>query len=164
LRERHWAERQVENGLVQKGQGIARLLQYLARYTHRVAISNGRLLELSDGRVTIRYKDYADAGRDKRLTLPAEEFLRRLLQHVLPKGLVKVRHYGLLANRHRAGRLHLSRRLLLVATVAGLCDTVAAPVVEAAPAPSCPCCGSARLVYRPLPAAAAGAAAPSDSS
>jgi hypothetical protein len=141
------------------------VLKYLARYTHRVAISNGRLLDLRDGRVTFRSKDYADAGRDKVLTLPATEFLRRFLQHVLPKGFVKVRHYGLLANRQRAERLQLSRRLLLAATLAAACDGAPLPVVEPAPRPCCPNCGKARLVYRPLPeGVAAGVVEPSDSS
>ena len=83
--------------------GPAQVLKYLARYTHRVAISNSRLLELRDGRVTFRYKDYADDHRQKTMTLDAEEFLRRFVQHVLPKGFVKIRHYGLLANRPPRG-------------------------------------------------------------
>src|SRR5262249_58657265 len=86
----------------------------LARYTHRVAISNARLVAMTDGQVTFRYKDYADAHRQKTMTLVADEFLRRFVQHVLPKGFVKVRHYGLL----RQARLALCRRLLLVANVA----------------------------------------------
>jgi len=98
--------------------GPAQVLKYLARYTHRVAISNQRLLSLANGRVTFRVKDYADGGRPKTLTLPAVEFLRRFVQHVLPRGFVKIRHYGLLANRVREERLALARLLLLVATVA----------------------------------------------
>jgi hypothetical protein len=74
----------------------------LARYTHRVAISNARLLELRDGRVTFRYKDYTDGQQHKTMTLDAVEFLRPFVQHVLPKGFVKIRHYGLLANAQRA--------------------------------------------------------------
>ena len=85
--------------------GPERVLKYLARYTHRVAISNSRLLELRDGRVTFRYKDYADAHRQKTMTLEADEFLRRFVQHVLPRSFVKVRHYGLLANAQREARL-----------------------------------------------------------
>src|SRR5205823_3765623 len=77
--------------------GPAQVLKYLARYTHRVAISNSRLVELRDGRVTFRYKDYADAHQDKTMTLPADEFLRRLVQHVLPRGFVKIRHGGALS-------------------------------------------------------------------
>ena len=67
--------------------GPAQVLKYLARYTHRVAISNGRLVDVSDGRVTFRYKDYADGHRSKTMTLRADEFLRRFVQHVLPSGL-----------------------------------------------------------------------------
>jgi hypothetical protein len=136
--------------------GPAQVLKYLARYTHRVAISNARLVALEDGRVTFRYKDYADDSRSKVLTLTAEEFVRRFLQPVLPNGFVKVRHYGLLANRQRQHRLQVSRRLLLVATVTAAC---AAPAAEAAVAPAdrrcCPRCGSERLRYRPLPDSAA---------
>jgi hypothetical protein len=93
--------------------GPEQVLKYLARYTHRVAISNHRLVKLADGRVTFRYHDYADSRKEKLLTLSAEEFLRRFVQHVLPKGFMKIRHYGLLSSRHREARLHLARRLLL---------------------------------------------------
>src|SRR5262249_22409327 len=91
--------------------GPEQVLKYLARYTHRVAISNQRLVSLEDGRVTFRYKDYADDQRCKTMTLTAEEFLRRFVPHVLPKGFVKVRHYGLLAPRDRDERLAWCRRL-----------------------------------------------------
>jgi len=98
------------------------------------------------------------------LTLSAEEFLRRFLQHVLPKGFVKVRHYGLLANRHRAERLEVSRRLLLVATVAGRSATGPTVAIEPASPPCCPHCGSGRLVHRPLPEATGAVALPSSDS
>lgn len=146
--------------------GPAQVLKYLARYTHRVAISNSRLLELRDGRVTFRYKDYADEHRHKTMSLNAGEFLRRFLQHVLPPGFVKVRHYGLLANRHRAERLALCRRLLLVANVAAiLSDAQAAPIEPAQPR-CCPNCRGTRLVYRELTPAqpTASAVASPDSS
>jgi len=110
------------------------VLKYLARYTHRVAISNSRLVALDDAGVTFDYKDYADDRRHKHMTLPAFEFLRRFLQHVLPSGFVKIRHYGLLANRYRAANLHVCRTLLLVATVAALMGVHAAAV--------CPQCGA----------------------
>jgi hypothetical protein len=134
--------------------GPAQVLKYLARYTHRIAISNSRLLALRDGRVTFRYKDYADDHRHKTMTLTADEFLRRFVQHVLPAGFVKARHYGLLANRHRAERLALCRRLLLVVNVAAaaLPDPQAAPI-ESAQSRCCPQCGGTRLVYRELPPA-----------
>src|SRR5262249_58996151 len=81
------------------------VLKYLARYTHRVAISNHRLLELKDGRVTFGYKDYAAGNVAKTMTLDAVEFTRRFLLHVLPGGFVRIRHYGFLANRLRREKL-----------------------------------------------------------
>ncbi len=92
--------------------GPQQVLKYLARYTHRVAIGNSRLVKWEGGRVTFTYKDYADASKTKAMTLDGVEFLRRWVSHVLPRGFVKVRHYGLLANRHRAAKLALCRRLL----------------------------------------------------
>ena len=88
------------------------VLKYLARYTHRVAISNARLLDVADGLVRFRYKDYARGNRKRVMTLTALEFIRRLLFHVLPSGFVRIRYSGLLANRHRHERLALCRRLL----------------------------------------------------
>jgi hypothetical protein len=134
--------------------GPERVLKYLARYTHRVAISNSRLLSLSDGRVTFRHKDYADAQRHKTMTLDADEFLRRFVQHVLPKGFVRIRHYGLLANAQRAARLTLCRRLLLVANLATtLPPEAATEPIEPAQPRCCPQCGGTRMVYRELSAA-----------
>lgn len=92
--------------------GAEQTLKYLARYTHRVALSNERLLHLHDGRVTFSWKNYAAGGKRERMTLCAVEFLRRFLLHVLPKGLVRVRHFGLWANRHRQKNLNLCRQLL----------------------------------------------------
>jgi predicted Zn-ribbon and HTH transcriptional regulator len=94
--------------------GPERVLDYLGRYTHRVAISNHRLKELKDGQVTFSYKDYKHEQRQKFMTLPADEFLRRFLLHVLPAGFQRIRHYGLLANRHRAENLARCRELLHV--------------------------------------------------
>jgi Putative transposase len=82
------------------------------RYTHRVAISNHRLLAFDHERVTFRWKDYARGGKQGHMTLAATEFLRRFFLHVLPKGFVRIRHFGFLANRFRASRLALSRQLL----------------------------------------------------
>jgi hypothetical protein len=92
--------------------GPQQVLKYLARYTHRVAISNGRLLELNDGWVTFSYKDYAAGNEIKTMTLETQEFARRFLLHVLPRGFVRMRYYGFLANRRRAEKLELCRRLL----------------------------------------------------
>jgi hypothetical protein len=85
--------------------GPQQVLDYLARYTHRVAISNERLVCFADGLVRFRWKDYADAGQVKIMTLRAEEFLRRFLLHVVPDGFMRIRHFGLLANRRRADNL-----------------------------------------------------------
>src|ERR1700752_2182582 len=92
--------------------GPMQVLRYLGRYTHRVAISNHRLLAFDQERVTFRWKDYARGGKQGQMTLPATEFLRRFFLHVLPKGFVRIRHFGFLANRFRACRLALSRQLL----------------------------------------------------
>jgi hypothetical protein len=134
--------------------GPAQVLKYLARYTHRVAISNSRLLELCDGRVTFRYKDYADAHKQKTMTLGADEFLRRFVQHVLPRSFVKIRHYGLLANVQREVRLALCRRLLLVAQVAAAVPSADAVEIQPAQPRCCPQCGGIRLIYRALDRAA----------
>jgi Putative transposase/Transposase zinc-binding domain len=115
------------------------VLKYLARYTQRVALSNRRLLELRAGKVTFAYQDYRHRQRPRRLTLGVEEFLRRWLQHVLPRGFVKVRHYGLLANRGQAEKLALCRRLLLAL---GLVLGWWLPPGEAGgQGPVCPACG-----------------------
>lgn len=132
--------------------GPKQVLKYLARYTHRVAISNARLVDVSKGKVTFRYKDYADGNESKMMTLSADEFLRRFTQHVLPKGFVKIRHYGLLANRNRQAKLNVCRLLL---AVQGEPDVFAEsqgaePPIEAAAVPTCPYCGSSRIVCREL--------------
>ena len=92
--------------------GPLQVLKYLARYTHRVAISNARLVSFEDGRVCFRWKDRAENGRHKEMTLDAVEFLRRFLLHVLPKGFMRIRHFGFLANRSRKKKLALARELI----------------------------------------------------
>jgi Putative transposase len=88
------------------------VLKYMARHTHSVAISNDRLLDIEDGKVAFRWKDYRDNNREKRMVLPAEEFIRRFLLHVLPDGFQRIRYYGFLANRCRKQKLALCRQLL----------------------------------------------------
>ena len=83
------------------GGGVETVLKYLARYTHKTAISNRRQISLEDGQVCFRGKNYARGGRQRTITLSAIEFVRRLLMHVLPSGFVRIRHYGILAKRHR---------------------------------------------------------------
>jgi hypothetical protein len=130
------------------------VLKYLARYSHRVAISTRRLQQLQEGQVTFAYQDYADGGRHKTMTLSAAAFVRRFVQQVLPRGFVKVRHHGLLANNQREARLRLCRRLLLVARVGNVAK--AAGVAGMPASPRCgPSGGGTRLVYRALPAAGA---------
>ncbi len=92
--------------------GPSRVLKYLSRYTHRVAISNSRLVSLRDGKVRFRWKDYAQGSQKKTMTLEAAEFIRRFLLHVLPRGFVRIRHYGFLSNRLRHKKLALARSLL----------------------------------------------------
>ena len=126
--------------------GPEQVLAYLARYTHRVAIGNGRLIKLTDEHVTFRWKDYREEGqtKSKPMTLTAGEFIRRFLLHVLPDGFNRIRHYGLFANGHRADKLALCRRLLnaprgdFVRANGDQGDEDAASPI--AP-PPCPCCG-----------------------
>jgi hypothetical protein len=92
--------------------GAEQVLAYLGRYTHRVAITNSRLIELKDGCVSFHWKDYRQDATSKIMTLSAEEFIRRFLLHALPDGFQRIRHYGLLANGHRAAKLALCRKLL----------------------------------------------------
>ena len=119
-------------------------LKYLARYTHRVAISDRRLLSLDDGQVRFSYKDYVQGGQQRQMTLDAAEFLRRFLQHVLPQGFVRIRYYGFLAHRNRREQLALARRLLAA--------PVAEPGSETATTDStvqqhrCPRCRQANMV------------------
>lgn len=92
--------------------GPERVLDYLSRHTHRVAISNNRLQQLKDGQVTFTYKDYKDEHRQKTMTLSVDEFPRRFLMHVLPDGFQRIRHYGLFSNQHRAENIVRCRELL----------------------------------------------------
>ncbi len=133
-------------------QGPDVVLKYLARYVDRVAISNQRLVSLEAGHVTFRYKDYRQSGRQrqKTITLPAEEFLRRFLMHVLPPGFQKVRSYGLLANRSREEKLARCRAELAVPQENKTCD----PEMAASDAVPCPACGQTawkQIEWTPCP-------------
>ena len=132
--------------------GPQHVLEYLGRYTHRIAISNNRLIDFVDGKVSFRWKDYRHDSRKKVMCLDAQEFIRRFLLHVLPHGLQRIRHYGFLANRYRAVKLACCRRLL----------GEPAPVIKLPDAPldyreryeqltgkslrACPKCGHGRMV------------------
>jgi hypothetical protein len=129
--------------------GASVVLKYLARYVHRVAISNSRLVSVTDEAVTFAYKDYRQGGRQKELTLSGEEFTRRFVQHVLPRGFVRVRHYGLLANRGREEKLAVCHRLLRVEAL-----TVAVGLLAKASPRGCVVCGEGWMeVVRLLPRA-----------
>jgi ribosomal protein L32 len=132
--------------------GPRHVLEYLGRYTHRVAIANNRLVDFGDGKVSFRWKDYRHESRQKVMQLASQEFMRRFLLHVLPGGFQRIRHYGLLANRYRAVKLARCRQLL----------AEPAPVVEVPDVPldyrdryqlltgkslrDCPKCGHGHLV------------------
>jgi hypothetical protein len=104
--------------------GPQQVLDYVGRYTHRVAISNNRLTDIEAGQVRFQWKDYRDKGQQKTMTLSAAEFIRRFLLHALPDGFQRIRYYGLLGNRYRHQKLTRCRQLL------GMAPAVEAPVPE----------------------------------
>jgi hypothetical protein len=120
--------------------GPEQVLKYLARYTHRVAISNSRLVDFRDGNVSFLWRDYVHGGKQKVMTISAHEFLRRFLLHVLPGGLVRIRHFGLFANRKRGSTLARCRSLL------------DAPPADPLPPPPlrCPSCSSIMVIVERL--------------
>jgi hypothetical protein len=126
--------------------GPEHVLQYLARYTHRVAISNHRIVDFADGKVTFRWKDYAHKNKKRLMTVTAEEFLRRFLLHSLPRGFVRIRFCGFLANRRRGNLLPVCRQLLAVASP--MQSSTAAAKVSGAW--RCPCCGGAMALIEKL--------------
>ena len=121
--------------------GPERVLKYLARYTHRIAISNRRLVSVNNQNVTFNYKDYAHGNRPRSMTLDGGEFLRRFLMHAVPTGFMRIRHFGLLANRVRADNLALCRRLMNAPAPAD-CPIIAS-------AQSCPVCQRGRMISGP---------------
>jgi Putative transposase len=130
--------------------GPEHVLRYLSRYTHRVAISNRRLIAADENGVTFRYKDYRieGPGRYTTKTLHTHEFIRRFLMHVLPKGLHRIRHYGFLANGTRAENIAKVRELLSVAPPVKQPENSQAPATDQAcalPHP-CPCCGGRMFI------------------
>lgn len=130
--------------------GPEQVLKYLARYTHRAAISNRRLITFEDGFVRFHYKDYAHGKKKRVMKLSASEFVRRFLLHVLPRGFVRIRHYGLLSNRHRHEELKLCRRLLEDAAPAEAdppeTEKRAENTITITPTRVCPKCAAGRLV------------------
>ena len=117
--------------------GPEQVLHYLGRYTHRIAISNARLVNLTNGVVRFRWKDYADRGRTKIMALAVEEFLRRFLLHVVPRGFVRIRHFGLLANHHRRATIACARQLLDAPTPTPPLDTRTPADVDPTRCPFC---------------------------
>jgi predicted Zn-ribbon and HTH transcriptional regulator len=129
--------------------GPEQVLQYLGRYTHRIAISNHRLVSLENGKVTFRWKDYRNGGCQK-MTLTAQEFIRRFLMHVVPSGFVRIRHYGFLANRNRETSLSLIRSRVATQTAATSSDTVPPNLSETLPNDDswnrCPVCKQGNML------------------
>jgi hypothetical protein len=126
-------------------------LRYLGRYTHRVAISNHRLVSFVDGQVTFRWRDSAHKNKQRLMTLPVEEFLRRFLLHLLPRGFVRIRHFGFLANRRRAALLPLCFGLLATATEPSAPPSTS-PAAHALALWTCPSCGGPMVVVECLTA------------
>ncbi|MBV9309080.1 MAG: transposase [Acidobacteriaceae bacterium] len=130
--------------------GPEHVLQYLARYTHRVAISNHRLLSFADGQVTFRWKDYAHGSQQRKMTLSTDEFLRRFLLHVLPRGFVRIRHFGFLAHRQRGQHITRCRQLFANQTLSPSSAPLEVRSVSAGR--SCPVCAGAMEIRERLTA------------
>jgi hypothetical protein len=139
--------------------GPEQVLRYLGRYTHRVALSNSRILAIDDGRVTFRWKDYRDDNRQKVMALDASEFIRRFLLHVLPDRFLRIRYFGLLGNRHRSENLARCRTLL--SQLDSPQQPTATPSTASTLTPSdqqggdpqsllCPACNLGRMHFRSL--------------
>lgn len=130
--------------------GPEQVLKYLARYTHRVAISNHRLVKMEDDKVFFHYKDYADDHATKIMSLDALEFIRRFLQHVVPSGFMRIRHFGFLAHRCRADKLQLCRQLIQSTATSLPTPDEASPPETVAELPAerhrCPDCGRGRMI------------------
>ena len=135
--------------------GAAAVLRYLGRYTHRVAISNHRLLAFDGEHVTFQWKDYAHGDERRMMTLSAMEFLRRFVQHILPRGFVRIRQTGFLANTCRVARVALARTLLATPSPTATSTHATATVTtepETRATWACPRCGATMIVGRILSA------------
>ncbi|RLB28537.1 MAG: IS91 family transposase [Deltaproteobacteria bacterium] len=130
------------------------VMDYLGRYTHRVAISNDRLVKLENNRVTFRYRDRNDNDTVKLMTLDASEFIRRFLLHILPDGFVKIRHYGILSNRNRKCKLAVCKSLFGLKCRDGNTEKHREPWVDLLTRITgtdprvCPCCGKGKMVLK----------------
>ena len=125
----------------------SKVIEYLGRYTHRVAISNNRIWALKDGKVTFSYRDYRDNSKKKTMTVTAVEFIRRFMLHVLPSGFRKIRHYGILAARDKSERISLCKKLTRTKFRAAYHTTVLERLCKMLGVDFnlCPCCGIGRL-------------------
>lgn len=127
------------------------VLEYLGRYTHRVAISNNRIEKLEDGQVTFKWRDYKDGNREKHMTLAVEEFIRRFLMHVLPDKFVKIRHYGILSNRNRKTKLKQCKKLtgmIYQKQKKKLSTEELLLKLTGVDIKICPCCGKGKMVQK----------------
>ena len=150
--------------------GAQQAIEYLGRYTHRTAISNRRILNVTGGEVTFQWKDYRgrDKQRSRSMTVSADEFMRRFLMHTLPPGFARIRYFGFLASRHRRQKLALCRRLLMHAVgellpAAAQCRRLAPTLGERLSSP-CPRCGKGVMLRLGLVAAYRWPARPPDTS
>jgi hypothetical protein len=133
--------------------GPDQVLRYLGAYTHRVAISNRRLVHFRNDQVTFRWRDSAHKNKKRLLTLPVDEFLRRFLLHVLPRGFVRIRHFGFLASRRRGRLLPLCQQMLSAATPTAAGPAHSSRAEQPHPTWTCPLCGGLMaLVERLTPA------------
>jgi hypothetical protein len=126
--------------------GPEQVLQYLGNYTHRIAISNHRLVAMTDGRVSFRWRDSAHGNKKRVMTLRIEEFLRRFFLHVLPPAFVRIRHFGFLANRQRQRRLAICRNLLNALPPPALTNASTQPP-SSTEFWSCPNCGGTMVIF-----------------
>jgi hypothetical protein len=127
------------------------VLRYLGCYTHRVALSNQRIVDLQDDQVTFSWRDYNDNSKTKLMTLDVSEFIRRFLLHVLPGRFVKIRHYGILSNRNRSTKLRLCQRLTLskIREAQKLNPIDLRFKLTGIDLRVCPCCGQKTMIHKP---------------
>lgn len=125
------------------------VVEYLGRYTHRVAISNNRIISMQNGNVSFKWRDYKDNNRLKVMTVTAEEFIRRFLLHILPKGFMKIRHYGILGNRNKTKKLLICKRLTntIIRVKEKLPTLALLQKLTGRDVGICPACGTARLQF-----------------
>lgn len=128
-------------------QNASCVVEYLGRYTHRVALSNNRITKLQDGQVSFKWRDYRDCKKEKVMTLSAEEFIRRFLTHILPQGFMKIRHYGFLSSRGKQAKLPLCKKLThtkIEDKAKASTEDLLRKILGRSPS-LCPCCGYDKL-------------------